>query len=259
MAGSATKKKSCFVVAPIGKPESDTRKRSDQILKYVIAPAAATAGLSVKRADELPEPGLITSQVIQHVVGDDVVIADLTEHNPNVFYELAIRHAVRKPFVQLIEIGENIPFDVGGVRTVFVNHHDLDSVERCKDELAQHLEVIARAKEPVETPISVAIDLQALRSSENPVEKSNAEILEALAEIRRDVRGIRVASYSAALNSDFREVRRTLIELTRSGEIPNSVLTEFITPRTSRGFDRWIRTLGGDDENTYRDVVSDDE
>jgi len=68
------------------------------------------------RADELAEPGIITSQVIQHIVDDQLVIADLTERNPNVFYELALRHALRKPVVQIIHRGEAIPFDVAGMR-----------------------------------------------------------------------------------------------------------------------------------------------
>ena len=92
--------KACFVIAPIGDPESDTRKRSDQVLRHVIKPAATTCGYTAIRADEIDKPGMITSQVIQHVVSDPLVVADLTERNPNVFYELAIRHALRKPLVQ---------------------------------------------------------------------------------------------------------------------------------------------------------------
>ena len=41
---------------------------------------------------------MITSQVLQHVTEDALVVADLTGRNPNVFYELALRHAIRKPF-----------------------------------------------------------------------------------------------------------------------------------------------------------------
>lgn len=92
-----TDEKSCFVISPIGEPDSDTRKRADQILKHVVKPAVAECGYTAVRADEIDKPGIITSQVIQRVVTDPLVIADLTERNPNVFYELAIRHALRKP------------------------------------------------------------------------------------------------------------------------------------------------------------------
>ena len=100
-----TDEKTCFVISPIGEPDSDTRKRADQILKHVVKPAVGECGYTAVRADEIDKPGIITSQVIQRVVTDPLVIADLTERNPNVFYELAIRHALRKPLVQLIKQG----------------------------------------------------------------------------------------------------------------------------------------------------------
>src|SRR3989339_2254786 len=98
-----SEQKSCFVIAPIGEPDSDTRKRSDQVLKHIIRPAVEACGYKAVRADEIDKPGIITSQVIQRVVDDPLVVADLTESNPNVFYELAIRHALRKPLIQLIQ------------------------------------------------------------------------------------------------------------------------------------------------------------
>jgi len=90
----ASGKKSCFVIAPIGQEESETRNRSDLVLKHIIKPAAEECGYKAVRADEISEPGIITTQVIQRLIDDDLVIADLTERNPNVFYELAIRHAI---------------------------------------------------------------------------------------------------------------------------------------------------------------------
>src|SRR5262245_29205679 len=86
--------KTCFVIAPIGEQDSVVRKRSDQIFKYLIGPAAQECGYTALRADQIAEPGIITTQVIQHIVDDPLVVADLTGRNPNVFYELAIRHAL---------------------------------------------------------------------------------------------------------------------------------------------------------------------
>ncbi len=74
--------KTCFVIAPIGEAESETRKRSDQVLKHIIRPAAADCGYKAIRADEIDKPGIITSQVIQHVVSDPLVIADLYRYEP---------------------------------------------------------------------------------------------------------------------------------------------------------------------------------
>jgi len=118
------------------------------------------------------------------LIEDALVVADLTGRNPNVFYELAIRHAVRKAIVQVIQIGEPIPFDVAQSRTIQVDHHDLDSVARCREELVRQIRSVEKDPLDVDTPISVAIDLQSLRQSENPLEKSNAEIISMLQELR---------------------------------------------------------------------------
>lgn len=97
----------CFVISPIGDDNSDTRKRSDMVLKHIICPPIEQLGYEVIRADKISEPGIITTQIIQLIVDSALVIADLTERNPNVFYELALRHAIRKPLVQLIKNGKS--------------------------------------------------------------------------------------------------------------------------------------------------------
>jgi len=176
--------KICFVISPIGELESETRKRSDQVLKHVVRPAVNQCGYRAVRADEIDKPGMITSQVIQHIVNDPLVVADLTERNPNVFYELAIRHALRKPLVQIIRKGEAIPFDVAGTRTIYVDHKDLDSVEAAKNEIIEQVRALEKDSSDIETPISVSLDLQLLRQSEKPEERSLADLVAAVVDLR---------------------------------------------------------------------------
>lgn len=178
-----TDSKNCFVIAPIGEPDSDTRKRSDQVLKHVIKPAVASCGYEAVRADEIEKPGMITSQVIQHIITDSLVVADLSEYNPNVFYELAIRHALRKPFIHLIEEGERIPFDVANTRTIHVNHRDLDSVDSAKNEIINQVRSLEGDAGSIETPFSISLDLQALRQSEKPEERSLADLVAVVSDI----------------------------------------------------------------------------
>jgi hypothetical protein len=72
-----------------------------------------TLGYStIKRADQMPEPGMITNQIIQQLLTCDLVVADLAGSNANVFYELAIRHAARKPSIHLFLPQQKIPFDL---------------------------------------------------------------------------------------------------------------------------------------------------
>ena len=167
----------CFVISPIGEAESETRKRSDQVLRHIIRPAVEECGYKAVRADEIDKPGIITSQVIQHVVSDPLVIADLSETNPNVFYELAIRHAIKKPLVQIIQKGERIPFDIAGTRTIHFDHRDLDSVDEAKKGIIEQVKWVEQNPSDIETPISLSLDLQVLRQSEDPENRSLAEIV----------------------------------------------------------------------------------
>lgn len=173
----------CFIIAPIGEEGSDVRHRSDQILKHIFVPVLKEVGFEPIRADKISEPGIITSQIIQHLLDAELVIADLTGHNPNVFYELAIRHAIRKPFIQIIKKGEKVPFDISQSRILFLDHTDLDSIENCKNDIKKQILSSIESPLNIDTPISIAVDIKSLRQSENPLEKSNAEIITMLQQL----------------------------------------------------------------------------
>ena len=160
--------KICFVIAPIGEPGSDTRTRSDQVLEHIIRPVVESCGYKAVRADEIAEPGMIPTQIIRHVVQDPLVIADLTGQNANVFYELAIRHYTGKPLVQIINNVEDIPFDVGSMRTIVVNHQDLDSVKKAKTEIQKQIQHLEANPSSLESPISVALANRAIDEIRQP-------------------------------------------------------------------------------------------
>jgi len=131
-------KKTCLVAVPIGEAGSTTRQRSDLLLNRVIKPAVEPLGYSAVRLDLSTMPGSLSKQVRQLAVTCDLVIADLTGANPNVLYELGLRHAVHLPFVQLVEQGCHLPFDVADIRTVFLDTSTNEGIERAVFLLAQH-------------------------------------------------------------------------------------------------------------------------
>src|SRR6266852_297673 len=91
--------KICYVSIPFGRKENHETGGTvdfDYIYTTVISPAATDAGLMPVRSDE-PEFGTIVHKsVLEAVIGCDLFIADLTTTNPNVMYELGIRHALRR-------------------------------------------------------------------------------------------------------------------------------------------------------------------
>jgi hypothetical protein len=178
----------CFVIAPIGDANSQTRHRSDLVLQHIIVPAALSAGFKserVKRADQIPKPGIITSQVVQFLTDAELIIADLSEHNANVFYELAVRHAVRKPVILLIQKGTPIPFDVAPNRVIHYDLSDWDSPKSCADEL---LKQIQSGDANTYNPISAAIDLQSLMKSPDPMAQGVADLAARIESLSSDVK-----------------------------------------------------------------------
>jgi hypothetical protein len=68
---------------------------------------------------------MITSQVLEHILRSRMVIADLSYHNPNVFYEMALRHATKLPIIQVCRRADRLPFDVNQVRTITIDTSDI--------------------------------------------------------------------------------------------------------------------------------------
>jgi hypothetical protein len=110
--------KSCFVISPIGPPGSEIREHADDVFDFIVKPAAEKAGYVPVRADHEARPGTITEQMYDHILGDDLLIAILTGHNPNVFYEVAVAESAARSLILLIENGHAIPFDISGRRVL---------------------------------------------------------------------------------------------------------------------------------------------
>jgi hypothetical protein len=149
----------CFYIAPIGDEGSEARKHSDLFLGTFVEPAVEEFGLTVVRADLIDKPGIITRQIIEYVMRSRVVIADLSYHNPNVFYELALRHAVKLPIVQIARLADRIPFDINQMRTIIIDTTDiytlLPKVDSYRSEIAAQIRRALEKDYVVDTPVSI--------------------------------------------------------------------------------------------------------
>lgn len=131
----------CFFIAPIGDDGSEVRKRSDGVRDWVVKPAAkAAADLVTVRADDVGEPGQITAQAVQHCLKAKAAVADLTGGNPNVYYELSVRHGALLPVVLIAEKGTKLPFDISQSRVIFFDHTDLSSAGEAMEDLRGQIE-----------------------------------------------------------------------------------------------------------------------
>ncbi|MDH2353748.1 hypothetical protein QCM77_18785 [Bradyrhizobium sp. SSUT18] len=150
--------KLCFVIGPIGESNSESRTHADWLLGGIIRPVFDQhfRDFDVQRADEIKAPGDINSQVIQRLFDAEVVIADMSMHNANAFYELAVRHMMRLPTIHMILADQKIPFDVAPHRAIPFSRNQWQDIEKAKAELKS---VVAEVIAPgfiVENPITHA-------------------------------------------------------------------------------------------------------
>ncbi len=111
----------CFYITPIGAEGSEQRMHADLFMGSIVEPAVTELGLEIVRSDTINAAGTITSQIIEHLVKAKLVVADLSFHNPNVFYELSLRHSLGKPVIHLIRSSDSIPFDIHSFRTIKID------------------------------------------------------------------------------------------------------------------------------------------
>src|SRR6202023_1509874 len=111
----------CFVLMPFGR-KTDAAGRSinfDSVYQKIIAPGVVQAALEPIRADEEKIGGTIHKPMFERLMLCHYAVADITGANPNVFYELGIRHALRpRSTVILFVAGTVIPFDIALVRGI---------------------------------------------------------------------------------------------------------------------------------------------
>lgn len=151
--------KTCFYITRIGAQESEQRSHSDLFLANIVEPALESFSLHVVRADQIDKPGVITKQIIDYLINSKLVIVDLSFHNPNVFYELAIRHMLKKPVVQLIRRAEDIPFDLVSMRTIVIDTANIytlvPKLETYRSEIANQVRRALENPDIADNPISV--------------------------------------------------------------------------------------------------------
>lgn len=144
-------KKTCFVITPIGKENEPIRRHVDGIVKAVIEPVLEETDFEPIVPHYMTNPGSIDKQIIKQIYKSDLVIANLTNVNPNVMYELALRHCFGTPLIIIAEDGTILPFDIGNQRTIFY-HNDAMGVLTLKTDLTKAIKKLSD-DETYESPV----------------------------------------------------------------------------------------------------------
>jgi len=111
------------VISPIGKEGTKEYTDFKEILEFVIKPAIEESEYkyTVVRADDINRTGSFIKDILDSIYGAHIVIADLTGQNPNVFYELGVRHSLRPRTILIAQNVDDIPSDLREYRTIIYN------------------------------------------------------------------------------------------------------------------------------------------
>jgi len=122
----------CFVMMPFG-------QWNDVYYRDVYIPAIKEAGFEPVRGDEIFSSGSVVEQIWEQIDKAKVLLADLTGKNPNVFYELGLAHAARKPVIFTSGSLDDVPFDLRHLRVIIYDIHEPSWNQKLKGSITAYL------------------------------------------------------------------------------------------------------------------------
>lgn len=139
MASDKYKGKKCFVIMPFGKKKDTDGTEVDFDIVYheLIEKAVEDLGIDCERCDEIPDTGAIHKKMFKGIFEADVAVVDITSLNPNVFYELGVRHALHKYVTLVIRRNSDqpIPFNIRGLNILGYSIDTQDQTEAARKQI----------------------------------------------------------------------------------------------------------------------------
>ncbi len=181
---------SCFVIMPFGKKGTDDEQHYNMVYEHVHRRAVEDAGFASVRADEIPESGPIPDTIKHQLRNADLVLADLSDRNPNVFYELGYRHSLGKPSITVSDDVSSIPFNVATYATIQYCISPLADADEARDRITEFARKILkdgrRPRIVAQQREVAALDL--LRDLESLVDRGFSNVYHLISD-HRPVRG----------------------------------------------------------------------
>jgi len=173
VASKATKSKFCFIISHIGKAGTPERIDANRKLTHLFSPVLRDLKFEFKRSDDESTPGFISTQIIKRLIDSDMVISDISLENANVFYELAVRHAIKKPVIIIKKPNQKPPFDITDIRAIDVDMSDPDIWQPAKKKLSEYINEAEsdpqKASESILSNFTSAFNLQSREDKESEV------------------------------------------------------------------------------------------
>ncbi len=179
-------KKMCFVIMPFG-------GWFDTYYNEIYCPAVQKSGLEIHRADDLYAPNNIVSDIWEYTQKADIILADLTGKNPNVFYELGLAHAISKPVILITEIEEDIPFDLRAIRVLKYNKNEPDWGTKLKNSIEKSIKEITKNPQISVPAVFLKERISTKELTVTKVDKDVIELRQELELLRSEIRRRNIA------------------------------------------------------------------
>jgi len=230
--------KSCFIISTIGEEDTDERKDADDKFDLVFEPILNEMDYDAVRADKVGTPGSISLDIIRRVLESDLVIADISDENPNVFYELAVRNAVKKPVIVFRGVGQRMPFDVYDTRAITLDMKDPRIWPKAKNELKTQIDQVDQDSENASRSILSELAFTLETGNEiSPEQQNQLLIKDIMSELRNIRREISLGRYPSRLVSsqtspEYFERRasreRTIVDIPKKNLYDKDIVSLFI-------------------------------
>lgn len=143
-----------FFISPIGKKGSAIYQKHYAVYTQFVRPVinSLDSSFEVVRADQIARPGSFIKDIIQYLKNAYIIIANLTDLNPNVFYELGVRHALSNRTIMITENIDSIPSDLKQYRAIEY-YYAPEGIEAFHKQLSQCIEEIISNPNKPDNPV----------------------------------------------------------------------------------------------------------
>ncbi|HBQ59856.1 MAG TPA: DUF4071 domain-containing protein [Balneolaceae bacterium] len=234
----------CFVLMPFGTKEgSDGRSiEFDEIYTQVYKPAIKKAKLEPIRADEEWAGGIIHKPMFERLMLCDYAIADLTTANPNVLYELGVRHGLR-PFSTILTFveGMRLPFDVKPIRGIPFKIDEKGLPTDTKEAINTICERLVKCREQiVDSPLFQLIEEMPRPEISHLKTDTFRDLVNYSTKIKKNLEEARLEGPDAVV-----KVEESISQETVIADFDPSVIVDlFLSYRAVKGWDKMIELVG---------------
>lgn len=156
----------CFVLMPIADTIGYEAGHFGRVYEHLLKPAILAAGYTPVRADDAVKTDYIVVGIIQKIVESAMVLCDFSARNPNVMYELGIRHAFNKPVVLVKDKKTEKIFDIQGLR--YTEYDETLRIDAVNKDIVKITASITETAKSSEKDMNSIVQLAGIRTAEVP-------------------------------------------------------------------------------------------